>query len=326
MTRISPNESHPSSCSSGCGDHRHARAVRDQHRRAGAEPSTRAPAGMPNNAIGTSSTAKTSPIRVGEPVVTSDEPRQREHGELRPEARDELARQAARGTIGRGSRRAGSQLGDDPGQHDRSRQGSLRGAPAHARPPRRRDGVSPPLRRRARSRRRRGGRRRLEERPELGCERAPGRVLGRRHIGRPEPAHHRGREEGAGLQAVQLREVVRCPRGRAAGRRSSPSVALDELARDRRRRVGEREPERLGEERVAGEDRRRLAVAAQIDGSAAPLARRRRARAGRRGRARTSARARPRPRPAAACSTRAPTASPVARQSTGRTRLPPASA
>ena len=100
----------------------------------------------------------------------------------------------------------------------------------------------------------------LEQRPELGRERAPGRLLGRRHLGRVEAAHDRRLEQRAGLQAVDVLEVALRPRDRAAGRRSSPSVAAtssratagDRIARARgaaprraaRRRPGSPSPRR----------------------------------------------------------------------------------
>src|SRR5207248_1503129 len=65
-------------------------------------------------------------------------------------------------------------------------------------------------------------------------------------------------EQAAGLQAVDLLErVAKLLRvGMLAA--DHPERRLDELARDERRRIGERQPERLGEARVAGEDGGRL--------------------------------------------------------------------
>ena len=106
----------------------------------------------------------------------------------------------------------------------------------------------------------------LEERAELGGERAPRLALGLRHLGRGERAADGCREERSCLQPVQVVAI-------ALAAQVEPLAAdhvqrrPDELARDLGRRVGEREPERLGEQRVAGEDRLASPNAAQTDGS-----------------------------------------------------------
>ena len=141
----------------------------------------------------------------------------------------------------------------------------------------------------ARSRRRRGVVHDLEQQAELVAERPP-RSCSRPALGRQSAtptAAEKARPSSAG---AALR-----------GRRDAGDVAvlaadhaerrLGELAGDGRRRIREREPERLGQQRVAREQRqprrRRRACSA---GRGAR--RRRRARAGRRRRARTCARAR----------------------------------
>ena len=97
---------------------------------------------------------------------------------------------------------------------------------------------------------------------------------------------------------------------------------MRELARDARRGVREREPEGLGEERVAREDADRLAVVRPRRRPAAALCvvvERRQVVVDERERVDELERAAARQ----AASGSAPAASAVARQITGRTRLPP---
>ena len=99
---------------------------------------------------------------------------------------------------------------------------------------------------------------------------------------------------------------------------------LGQLARDSGVAYDEREPERLGEQRVAGEDPDRLAVALPGRRLAAPLlvvVERRQVVVDEREGVDELERAAGREREPPA---RAPAASAVARQITGRTRLPPA--
>ena len=101
----------------------------------------------------------------------------------------------------------------------------------------------------------------LEEQAELVAERAPRPLLRlRRPRATQSASADRRREEAARLQPVQRRLV-----GRGAGdvevlAADHAERRLRELARDMRRVVRRREPERLGEQRVAGEDPDRLAV------------------------------------------------------------------
>ena len=70
---------------------------------------------------------------------------------------------------------------------------------------------------------------------------------------------HGGDEEAPRLQTVQLLEIGVVARDVAVLAADHPERRVDELARDLGRLVGEREPQRLGEERVAGEERDALA-------------------------------------------------------------------
>ncbi len=164
-----------------------------------------------------------------------------------------------------------------------------------------------PRRRRAPSRRRRAGRRRAgTAAPSSARERAPRRCSPAGTSAACRPHIDRGLEQRTGLQPVARCSRSRCRlRDRAAGRRSSPSVAVDELARDRP--VGYASASRNASPSSASPAR--IAVASPYSrphrrhGRAAR--RRRRAPADRRGRARTCARARPRPPPAEALDARA---------------------
>ena len=73
--------------------------------------------------------------------------------------------------------------------------------------------------------------------------------------GHAETEADRRGEEPAGLQSVELREVVVVACDVAVLAADHPERRLDELARDPGVVVGEREPHRLGEQRVAGEQR-----------------------------------------------------------------------
>ena len=164
----------------------------------------------------------------------------------------------------------------------------------------------------------------LEEQPELGAERAPrrpARASGTRAT--QSASADRRLEEAARLQPVQRRLV-----GRGAG--DVEVLAADHperrAARARARRAACRTTSRAGTprrgaRRPRGCRRPRRTASTSTAARAAP--RRCRATAGRRARARTCARARARSPPASASSGSAPAASAVARQITGRTRLPP---
>ena len=79
------------------------------------------------------------------------------------------------------------------------------------------------------------------------------------HTRRPEPEADRGGEQPPGLQAVELGEILVVARDVPVLAADHPERCLDELARRRGVVVHEREPDRLGEKRVALEDRDRLA-------------------------------------------------------------------
>ena len=161
--------------------------------------------------------------------------------------------------------------------------------------------------------------------PSSSPNAAPRRLLLPGQLGRPERQRHRRVEEAAGLQPVDGREVgARLHRVEVLAA-DHPERRLGELARDVRRRVRAGEPERLGEERVAGEHRLPLAVRRPDARLARAARRRRRARAGRRGRARSCAPSRARAPRASPARARRPSASPTASEITGRTRLPPIS-
>ena len=163
-----------------------------------------------------------------------------------------------------------------------------------------------------------------KSRPSSPANARHGACSSRGSAGRPERAHRprprRARRSSARCSSV---EVARRPRGRAAGRRSSRASRRRARARPRASRVVEREPERLGRaarRRRGSRSPRRTAPtrsarrAARVSLSSA-------------GRSSWTSENECTSSTAAAagrrCSARAPTASPVARQSTGRTRLPP---
>ena len=111
----------------------------------------------------------------------------------------------------------------------------------------------------------------LEEQAELVAERAPRRLLALRHLGDPERDADRGGEERARLQPVQRREVGGVAGDVAVLAADHPQRRLGELAADHRRRIGERKPERLREQGVARQERRRLAEGDVGGGAAAAL-------------------------------------------------------
>ncbi len=162
----------------------------------------------------------------------------------------------------------------------------------------------------------------LEQQADVGGEDAPGELFGARHVERRERAADGSGEERPRLQTVQLlaRALTADVEPLTADHRER---ALDELAGDPCGSVGERESKRLGEKRVTGEDRARLAVQRPHRRAAPALAvvvERRQVVVDER---EASGRARPRRPQGARAPADAPSASPVARQSTGRTRLPP---
>ena len=163
----------------------------------------------------------------------------------------------------------------------------------------------------------------LEEQAELVAERTPRRLLALRHLRDPERDPDGGGEERARLEPVQRGEVGGVAGDVAVLAADHPERRLRELAADHRRRVREREPERLGQQRVAGQERHRLAERDVRGRPSAPLVvvvergqvvvdERERVHELDRGR-RRQARAR----------RVAPAASPTASESTGRTRFPP---
>ena len=106
--------------------------------------------------------------------------------------------------------------------------------------------------------------------PSSTREGPPRWMLGLRQAGSPEPAHDRGREERSCLQAVQDGEIVAAVEIEllAADHRER---RRDELARHCRRVVGQREPDPLHHERVAGQNCGRLPVRSPDARPAAPL-------------------------------------------------------
>ena len=99
----------------------------------------------------------------------------------------------------------------------------------------------------------------LEEQADLVREGSPRSLLAFGHVRHPERARN-----GCGEQAARLEPVQRGQVGLGSGdvevlASDHPERRLDELARDRGRRVGKGEPQRLCQQRVAGEDRDRLA-------------------------------------------------------------------
>ena len=111
----------------------------------------------------------------------------------------------------------------------------------------------------------------LEQQPELLAERPPGRLLRLGHPGHPEPEPDRRREQPPRLEPVELGEVGVGARDVEVLAADHPERRLGELARRAGRRVGEREPERLGEQRVAREQRDALAERDVRARPAAPL-------------------------------------------------------
>ena len=98
----------------------------------------------------------------------------------------------------------------------------------------------------------------MEEHAQLVRELAPWLLGVLRELGDPERGRDRGIEQAAGLQAVDLLEVVAELLRVGVLAADHPERRLDELARYERTRIGERQPEGLGEERVACEDGGRL--------------------------------------------------------------------
>ncbi len=100
----------------------------------------------------------------------------------------------------------------------------------------------------------------LEQETELLRERAPRLLLGERDLRRPE-RHRDGREEqAAGLQAVDDGEVGLRDHRVEVLAADHPERRLRKLARHVGGRIPACEPERLGEERIAGEHGRAFAV------------------------------------------------------------------
>ena len=112
---------------------------------------------------------------------------------------------------------------------------------------------------RERSRRRRARRPRAGRASRARRRTRATRLLACRHLGGPERDPDRRREERAGLEPVQRRDVGGVARDVAVLAADHAERRLGELAGDGRRRVREREPEGLRQQRVAGEERRRLA-------------------------------------------------------------------
>src|SRR6185503_1454800 len=100
----------------------------------------------------------------------------------------------------------------------------------------------------------------LEQHPELVRKVAPRLLVGVRQLGDPERAGDRCVEEAAGLQAVDLLERVAELLRVCVLAADHPERRLDELPRDERRRIGQRQSDRLGKERIPGENRGRLVV------------------------------------------------------------------
>ena len=196
-----------------------------------------------------------------------------------------------------------------------------RAAPARARRPRRRGARLPSSPTPRRSRRRRDVVDDLEEAARARPRTRATRLL----LAAPR------RRERAHQAAEKSAPVF----SRCSSSRSASPVTSSQLAADHR----ERRPDELARDRARPpyESASRTASASRASPASTPsprrtaprrtarraARRRRRARAGRRGRARTSARARAAAAGGQQALDAAPIASPVARQSTGRTRLPP---
>ena len=163
----------------------------------------------------------------------------------------------------------------------------------------------------------------LEEQADLVRERPPRRLLALRNLRDPERACDRGGEEAAGLEPVQRGQVGLGPgdvevlaadhaqrrlrRARARPQATDRRAQAAAPRRGARRRPGSPPPRRSPPRYSAGRG----------------ATRRRRAQEGRRGRARRCARAPGPRRPATRLRRSRPLPRAVARQRTGRTRLPP---
>ncbi len=215
---------------------------------------------------------------------------------------------------------------DESGHHERLRLGARLGEPAldeqdvkplarclHAvraanpsrfpRAPRSRPGSTPAAPARGRPRRRPAGVRlladvehravaveqvvdQLEQRPQLDRERAPGRLLAGRHLGRRRP-HITEASNSAPVFSRLTRSRSGAPSRSSCWPPIIPSVASTSSCATAVVRTRAQARTASREQRVAGQHRRRLAVAAaHVEGGPAAR-RRRRAQAGRRGRART---------------------------------------
>ena len=100
----------------------------------------------------------------------------------------------------------------------------------------------------------------LEQEPELVAERAPSCLFSLRHLRRPKSDTNRRREQASRLEPVQRRLV-----GRGAGDvqvlpADHPQRRLRELPADERRRIRQRQPKRLCQQCVAGQNSNRLPV------------------------------------------------------------------
>ena len=165
------------------------------------------------------------------------------------------------------------------------------------------------------SRRRRGGRRPPGRAPRArprtpARAAAPARERPRPTVRRPRPR----RTDGPVFSRLSASASTPSPRRSRYCPPIIPSVAWASSRATPVRAVREREPERLGEQRVAGQDGHVLAEAHVHASPARAARRRRRAPAGRRGRARRCGRARPRPPPGARAPRRRPPPPPVARR------------
>ena len=112
----------------------------------------------------------------------------------------------------------------------------------------------------------------LEEEAELRPERAPRALIRVRHAGGPQPEPDRGLE--AALPVFRRWSISRSASSPVMSRYCPPIMPkrrVDELARDPRIVVREREPKRLGEERVPGEQRDALAERDVRARASAPL-------------------------------------------------------
>ena len=106
-----------------------------------------APLGIPRSATGASSTASTTLIRAGEPVVDEHEPRQREERHLRAERRDDLRREQRRDPASPEQAHAAppaSRRRRRPRAGDDARDGDQRPSRRSARPRRRRAPAAAP--------------------------------------------------------------------------------------------------------------------------------------------------------------------------------------